>query len=52
MKGIDREIIDKILELKQDYPQTQEIKLEIQRLQQSLSQKTEDELRKRNRRDT
>lgn len=52
MKGIDREIIDKILELKQAYPQTQEIKLEIQRLQQSLSQKTEDELRKRNRRDT
>jgi|MDTC01.1.fsa_nt_gb hypothetical protein len=52
MKGIDREIVDKILELKQIRPQTQEIKFEIQRLQQSLSEKTEDELRKRNRRTT
>jgi hypothetical protein len=52
MKGIDREIIDKILELKQQYPQTQEIKLEIQKLQQSLSKMTENELRNGVRRNT
>ena len=52
MKGIDREIIDKILELKQVLSTNSRNKIEIQRPQQSLSQKTEDELRKRNRRDT